>query len=151
MNHVILEGTIIDNANSKTFENDKFIVISCQLMFSQYVGEGKGYNNTGYENCFMNINYRVWKNGGTRFNDKTKVVIEGELRQTVGTDGKRHTRVNVSRIKPIQVLPTLAMNTFQPAPKPVQQQNTYYQPYQQPKREVEYPKMTEGDAILFDD
>jgi hypothetical protein len=43
------------------------------------------------------------------------------------------------------------MNTFQPAPKPVQQQNTYYQPYQPPKREVEYPKMTEGDAILFDD
>lgn len=98
INEIRLSGKL-HNANLKEFDgfnNDKNFMT--QLMVSQYVGGGKGYNGTDYATVFFNIKVNSKLVGNNMLPDKTKVIIFGTLAQNKDAQNKTHTRINVEKL-----------------------------------------------------
>jgi hypothetical protein len=91
--HMTLSGKVHEKELKHVGANNTPLLI-LTVRWSMYVGKGKGYQNSGYESGFLEVN--VWANYATALNDQIqkddKVTAFGEyqIHRSEGDGGTRY-------------------------------------------------------------
>lgn len=137
MNQVIEKG-YISNKNMKVWENTESNTYSTQLISSQYMGKGKGYEGSDYTNIFINVNINSKLTNGLPPQEGLYVLVIGQLRQDKKQENGFTTRVSVQEIYQISKLNYGVNTSYQVHTGAV-------------VKEVEQPTKLENDSILWED
>lgn len=100
----VIEKGYISNKYLKEFDNEYGKTYSTQIIASQYMGKGNGYNGTDYKNIWINVNISGKLTNNLPPQDGLYVLVIGQLRQDEKKDNGFTTKISVQEIYHISKL-----------------------------------------------
>lgn len=99
LNQITIKGRLF-TGHQKEFDGQDFNgndikTVFTQIMIPQYVGKDKGYNGSGYDNKFYNLEY---KKTNLELKDKDQIIVVGSLKQTTDKGNRSLTSIVATNI-----------------------------------------------------